>query len=131
MRVAGDQLGIVAMLVALLLDGAPLIINQAALQAVFVTALAPPVNGYVARWEDALVGGVVALVVAFALPSDPRPAMRDAAGAVVHPVADALRQSAKAARVGDVERAFDALEQAGRRSRRSTAGGTPSGPVRR
>ncbi len=111
----GWQIGavvLVAMLVALLLDGAPLIINQAALQAVFVTALPPPVNGYVARWEDALVGGVVALVVAFALPSDPRPAMRDAGGAVVHPIADALRQSATAARVGDVERAFDALEQA-------------------
>jgi uncharacterized membrane protein YgaE (UPF0421/DUF939 family) len=78
----GWQLGLVvlaAMLVALLLDGAPLIINQAGLQAVFVTALPPPASGYVARWVDALVGGATALVVAFALPSDPRPALRRAA----------------------------------------------------
>ncbi len=111
----GWQIGVVvliAMVVALVLDGAPLIINQAALQAVFVTALPAPAGGYVARWEDALVGGAVALAVAFALPSDPRPALREAAQEVVHPVAGALRQAAAAARIGDVERAADALEQA-------------------
>lgn len=111
----GWQIGAVvavAMVVALALDGAPLVINQAALQAVFVVALPPPPNGYVARWEDALVGGAVALAVAFALPSDPRPALRGAGSDVVHPVADALRQAVTASRVGDVERAFEALEQA-------------------
>lgn len=48
------QLGLVvliAMSVALLLDGGGLIVNQAALQAVFVVALPPPVGGYVGRWR--------------------------------------------------------------------------------
>ena len=58
------------------------------------------------------MGGATALVVAFLLPSDPRPALRAAAGDVVRPVADALRQAAAAARVADAEQAFEALERA-------------------
>lgn len=107
------QLGVVvvlAMAVALLFEGAPLVVNQAALQAVFVVTLPPPVDGYVGRWLDALVGGAVALAVAFALPSDPRRPLRRAADDVVGQVSQALRRSVAAARVADVERAADALE---------------------
>ena len=111
----GWQLGLVvltAMTAALLLDGGSLIVNQAALQAVFVTALPPPAGGYVGRWQDALAGGVMALLIAFLLPADPRPAMRADAAQVTHAVADALRGSAAAARDGDAEAAFQALERA-------------------
>ena len=107
------QLGVVvliAMAAALLLDGGVLITTQAALQAVFVTALPPPPGGYLGRWQDALLGGLVALGVAFALPPDPRTGLRREAADVVHTVARALRLSAAAARAGDGERAFTALE---------------------
>jgi len=111
----GWQLGIVvliAMTLALLVDGGGLIVNQAALQAVFVVALPPPSGGYITRWQDALVGGATALVVAFLLPADPRPGMRDNLALVVRVVAEALRRSAAAARRRDVEDAFAALEEA-------------------
>ncbi|HEY6797330.1 MAG TPA: FUSC family protein [Kineosporiaceae bacterium] len=109
------QLGVVvliAMTSALLLDGGVLIVNQAALQAVFVAALPPPTGGYVGRWLDAVVGGAVALTIAFVLPADPRPAMRVNLTRVVTSLADALRRSADAARRGDPEASFAALEDA-------------------
>jgi uncharacterized membrane protein YgaE (UPF0421/DUF939 family) len=109
------QLGLVvliAMAAVLLIDGGPLIVNQAALQAVFVIALPPPAGGYVGRWEDALVGGGVALAIAFAAPADALPPLRDAATSVATTIARALRQSAAAARAGDAEDAYQALETA-------------------
>lgn len=107
------QLGfvvLIAMWAVLLLNGGPLIVNQAALQAVFVVALPPPVGGYVGRWVDALVGGAVALTIAFVAPADPLPALRDAAAGVATTIARALRESAAAARDGDAEAAYQALE---------------------
>jgi uncharacterized membrane protein YgaE (UPF0421/DUF939 family) len=114
------QLGVtvlIAMTIALLLDGGALIVNQAALQAVFVVALPPPTGGYVGRWEDAALGGLVALVVAFVAPADPRPPLRHDVDDVVHALASALRAAAAAARKGDSEAAYQALEGA-----RSTQG---------
>jgi len=111
----GWQLGavvLIAMTLALLVDGGGLIVNQAALQAVFVIALPPPSGGYITRWQDALVGGVTALVVAFFLPADPRREMRDNVALVVRAVAEALRRSTAAARHRDPEAAFAALEEA-------------------
>jgi uncharacterized membrane protein YgaE (UPF0421/DUF939 family) len=109
------QLGftvLIAMTVALLLDGGAMIVNQAALQAVFVVALPPPTGGYVGRWEDAVVGGLVALTIAFAAPADPRPSLRRDVDDVVHTLARALRLGADAARGGDGEEAYEALEVA-------------------
>jgi uncharacterized membrane protein YgaE (UPF0421/DUF939 family) len=111
----GWQLGLVvliAMTIALMFDGGVLIVNQAALQAVFVTALPPPAGGYLGRWQDALLGSGVALAIAFLLPADPRRAMRRNVAEVAHTIADALRLSAAASRAGDPEAAFLALEQA-------------------
>lgn len=110
----GWQLALVvvaAMAVALLLDGAQLIVNQAALQAVFVVALPVPTGGYLSRWEDALIGGATALVIAFLLPADPLPALRRDADDVVRTVAATLRACVAAARAGDAERAGEALER--------------------
>jgi len=110
----GWQLGLVvlvSMALALLLDGGSLIVNQAALQAVFVAALPVPAGGYVGRWLDAVAGGATALAVAFLLPADPRGAMRAAVGDVVHAVTHALRTSADAARRGDPDAAATALDE--------------------
>jgi uncharacterized membrane protein YgaE (UPF0421/DUF939 family) len=101
-----------AMSLGLLLDGGSLIVNQAALQGVFVTVLPPPPGGYVTRWEDALLGGAVALVVAFALPADPRPALRRECEAVILTTRDALLGAAAAAREGDIDGAAQALDLA-------------------
>ena len=114
------QLGItvlIAMTIALMLDGGALIVNQAALQAVFVVALPPPAGGYVGRWEDAAAGGLVALVVACVAPADPRPLLRRDVDDVVRTIASALRAGAAAARQRDSEAAYQALEVA-----RSTQG---------
>src|SRR3954468_20624927 len=109
------QLGftvLIAMTAALLLDGGAMLVNQAALQAVFVVALPPPTGGYVGRWEDAALGGLVALVVAFTAPADPRPGLRRASAEVLTTVSHALREAAEAARTGDADGAYEALELA-------------------
>ena len=111
----GWQIGFVvvlAMTLALLLDGGSLIVNQAALQSVFVTVLPPPVGGVVTRWEDALLGGAIALVVAFLLPGDPRPAMRTEAAGVIDTARRALLRAVQAAQLNDVDGAVEALELA-------------------
>jgi uncharacterized membrane protein YgaE (UPF0421/DUF939 family) len=109
----GWQIGLVVVLgmgLGLLLDGGNLIVNQAALQAVFVTVLPPPAGGYITRWEDALLGGVVALGVAFALPGDPRPAMRQECDQVIATTRQALQRAVQAARENDIEGSVEALE---------------------
>ena len=111
----GLQLGLIVLLgmtIALLLDGGNLIVNQAALQAVFVMALPPPTGGYLGRWLDALLGGAVALIVAFSAPADPSPALRRAVAAVVTTLARALRTAVASARAGDPEGVYQALETA-------------------
>lgn len=111
----GWQIGLIvalAMAVALLFDGGDLIVNQAALQAVFVTVLPPPEGGYVSRWIDALLGGAVALAVAFSLPADPRRALRQESAAVISTMRDALRRTVRAARETDIDGAVEALELA-------------------
>jgi uncharacterized membrane protein YgaE (UPF0421/DUF939 family) len=100
------------MTVALLLDGGALIVNQAALQAVFVVALPPPSGGYLGRWLDALIGGATALAIAFLLPGDPRPALRRNVAELTRQVTDALRTATTAARAADPEGAMLALDRA-------------------
>ncbi len=59
------QLGLVvamAMTAGILLDGGTMLVNQAAIQSIFVVALLPGTGGAFTRWTDALVGGLVALV---------------------------------------------------------------------
>ncbi|MCW2778339.1 MAG: hypothetical protein JWN17_2064, partial [Frankiales bacterium] len=61
------QIGLVvtvALLLAVALDGGPLLVAQAGLQAVFVVALPRTPGSGFARWQDALVGGATALLVA-------------------------------------------------------------------
>ncbi len=111
----GLQLGLIVLLgmtIALLLDSGNLIVNQAALQAVFVMALPAPTGGYLGRWLDALLGGAVALLIAFSAPADPRPALRRAVAAVVTTLAGALRTAVASARAGDAEGVYQALEAA-------------------
>ncbi|MFN8073831.1 MAG: FUSC family protein [Kineosporiaceae bacterium] len=111
----GWQLGLVVALgmgIAQALDGGNVITNQAALQAVFVAVLPAPPGGFVTRWEDALVGGLVALAVAAIAPPDPRRAVARRAADLVATLADVVDVAARAVRDGDATTSEAALDLA-------------------
>jgi uncharacterized membrane protein YgaE (UPF0421/DUF939 family) len=102
-----------AVAVAVFADGGTLLVNQAGASAVLVATLLPPGEaGGVDRCVDALVGGMVGVLVVAVLPTDPvGPVRRDARrlldelAAVLSGVADALRDR-------DVDTAVAALRRA-------------------
>lgn len=109
------QIGLVvgvSLLLAVALDGGPLLVAQAGLQAVFVLALPRTPGGELARWQDALVGGATALLVAALLPADPWRRARRAADGVLLDLARVLSLDADAVRRGDPVLAADALAEA-------------------
>ncbi len=81
-----------AMTTAVVLDGGPLIATQAGSSAVLVATLLPP--GGSGGWDrclDALVGGVIGLLVVTLLPADPIPPVRKAVIAVLDELSSTLR----------------------------------------
>ena len=102
----------VALLLAVALDGGPLLVAQAGLQAVFVVALPRTPGSGLMRWEDALAGGATALLVAAVLPADPWRAARHAAQRSLGALAEAARLTAAALRSADPAQAADALGHA-------------------
>jgi uncharacterized membrane protein YgaE (UPF0421/DUF939 family) len=108
------QLGVVValgMVLAQALGGGGLITAQAGLQGIFLIALPQP-DGGLSRWQDALLGSAVALLVAVVLPGDPAGPVKGRAEGYVSDLADVLRQSAGAVRRHDVDGAEEALERA-------------------
>jgi len=111
----GWQIGVVVLLgmvLALVVDGGNVIVNQAALQGVLVTVLPAPPGGVITRWQDALLGGGLALAVAALLPADPRVAVRRGNRRLTAELVEALLLSARAARVADPQEAGRALDVA-------------------
>jgi uncharacterized membrane protein YgaE (UPF0421/DUF939 family) len=105
------QLGLVValgMVAAQALGGGNLITAQAGLQGIFLIAL-PQADGGLSRWQDALVGGGVALLVAAGLPGDPAGPVRSRAESFLADLEDIVRQAAAAIRDRDVEAAETAL----------------------
>ncbi len=100
----------VAVLLARLLDRGDLLAVQAGVQAVVIVVLpASATGGPFNRWLDALVGGVVALIVSVLSPQDPRRRVRSLAGeamreisAVLEPLAAGLER----ARLDDIDEAL-------------------------
>ncbi len=101
-----------AMSTALLLDQGVLFVNQAAIQAIFVSALLPTPGAGFTRWTDALIGGGVALVAAAVVPRAPLRRPREQAGVVVRKISALLRAAAESILDGDVERAMAVLRDA-------------------
>ncbi|ACY23226.1 membrane protein-like protein [Gordonia bronchialis DSM 43247] len=102
-----------AMAVAVFLDDGPLIPMQAGSSAALVATLLPPggIAGF-HRAIDALIGGVIGILVGALLPVNPASrARRDAAG-VLATVRDAARHLAVGLRTGDEKEVFAALEAA-------------------
>ena len=101
-----------AMSVALLLDGGQLLVTQAAVQSIIVTALVPGPGDAFVRWTDALIGGGVALVAATVVPAAPLRRPREQAAVVVGKIADLMRAAADVMTSGEVEPALDLLADA-------------------
>ncbi len=81
----------VAVLLARFIDRGDLLAVQAGVQAVVIVVLpATASGGALNRWLDAVVGGVVALVVAVLSPQDPRRRVRSLAGEGMREIAEVL-----------------------------------------
>jgi hypothetical protein len=102
-----------AMAVAVLVGGGPLLVGQAASSAVLVATLAPPGGGVdLSRSLDALVGGVIALAVNFLLPIDAVGRARRAARPLIAELAATLEDVAAGLEARDRVGAEAALERA-------------------
>lgn len=104
----------IAMTVAVLLGGGPLLTSQAAVSAVLVVTLQPPTSGLTfTRAADALIGCGVALVLNFVVaPIDPMGLVRREALPVLRELAGVLDDVAKALAAKDRDAAAAALERA-------------------
>ncbi len=110
------QIGVVvalAMAVAVVADGAPMVVNQAGSSAVLVATLLPPGDaaGY-ERVVDAMVGGGVALLIGALLPFNPAHRARRDAAAVLATLRDLSGELAASLRAGDVEAVESVLVRA-------------------
>lgn len=109
------QLGVVvalAMTVGILADGGALLVNQAAIQSIFVIALLPGTGESFTRWTDALVGGAVALVAATVVPAAALRRPREQASVVLRKEARLLRGVAEVLRGGDADLGAELLAEA-------------------
>jgi uncharacterized membrane protein YgaE (UPF0421/DUF939 family) len=109
------QIGVVvffALLLAVAINGGGLAVSQAAVQSVFVVALPRTPNSGFHRWQDALVGGAAALLVAALLPPDPWKDARRLRGRYLTELADVLRETGEAVRTGSSTGAAEALGRA-------------------
>jgi uncharacterized membrane protein YgaE (UPF0421/DUF939 family) len=103
---------VIAMSAAVLLDAGTLIVTQAGVQSVVVTTLLPNPHAGLSRWLDAVMGGAVAIVAATVVPRAPLRRPRREAANVVAVLADLLREAARSAEDGDLERAVATLQRA-------------------
>lgn len=101
-----------AMATAVLLDGGPIIVMQAAGSAALVATLLPPGNGAgPSRMIDAMIGGLVGVAVVVLMPTHPVHRARDQAAAILAVAAKSLRECADGLLEQDPERIKDALDQ--------------------
>jgi uncharacterized membrane protein YgaE (UPF0421/DUF939 family) len=106
---------ILAVAVAVFANGGTLLVNQAGASAVLVATLLPPGQaGGLARCVDALVGGLVGVLVVGVLPSDPVGPVRRDARRLLDELAGVLSGVAEALRDRDVDAAHAALGRARR-----------------
>lgn len=113
--VGATQVGAVvalAMLASIVLGGTSVTAGQAAASAVLVATLAPPSGGiYYSRFVDALIGGVVGLLVMAVIPFNPLARVRAQADVSLTVLSDALSAAAEALERRDPEQAEQALDE--------------------
>ena len=106
------QIGVVvsvALLIAIAVGARGLAVSQAGLQAVFVVALPRVPHGGLHRWQDALVGGAAALVVAGLLPADPWKQAKRLRCSYFADLASVMRETASGIRGGSSAATAEAL----------------------
>ena len=106
------QIGVVVgltLLLAVTLGATGLAVTQAGLQAVFVVALPRTPHSGLNRWQDCLVGGAAALLVATLLPHDPWREARRLRAAYVDELAAVLRDAAAGLRGSSAEQVAASL----------------------
>lgn len=101
-----------SMSAAFLLDGGQLLVTQAAVQSIVVASLVPDPGAAFTRWTDAVVGGLVALVAATAVPAAPLRRPREQAAVVMRKIAEMLRAAGEVMTDGEVDRAMALLADA-------------------
>jgi uncharacterized membrane protein YgaE (UPF0421/DUF939 family) len=102
---------VIAMSIAVVLSSGQLLVIQAGVQAVFIVALVADQSAALSRWLDALVGGVVALVIGAIAPTSPIRRPRAEAARTVRDVASTLRDVVAALRRRDRALAEAALRE--------------------
>jgi uncharacterized membrane protein YgaE (UPF0421/DUF939 family) len=100
---------VIAMAIGVVVSSGQLVVIQAGVQAVFIVAFVATAGEGLSRWLDALVGGVVALVIGALAPTAPIARPRVVAARTVRGVAATLRDVAAALADRDVHAATDAL----------------------
>ena len=104
-----------AVAAAVFADGGTLLVNQAGASAVLIATLLPPGQvGGLDRCVDALIGGVLGVLVAAVIPSDPVAPVRRTSRALLDELAAVLRGTADALRDRDADAALAALQRARR-----------------
>ena len=104
---------LLAMAVAVFADGATLLVAQAGSSAVLVATLLPPGGSAGGnRGFDALIGGVIGVLVVAVLPTDPVGPVRRHARALLDELSAVLSAAAQALRDREVEAAAVALRRA-------------------
>lgn len=96
------QIGVVvsvALLIAIGVGARGLAVSQAGLQAVFVVALPRVPHSGLHRWQDALVGGAAALLVAGLLPADPWKQSKRLRCSYLADLASVMRETSQGIRV--------------------------------
>lgn len=102
----------IAMSLATLLGAGQLMMTQAGVQSIIVTALAPNFGYGVNRWLDAMIGCALALAVATVAPSGPLRKPGLVAAKVVNEMAATLDAAAAALAAADEEAASAVLDRA-------------------
>ena len=102
----------IAMSVATLVGAGPLMTTQAGAQSIAVLVLAPSLGYGVERWLDAVIGCVLALLVATVAPSGPLRRPRVVASKVVAGMAETLEAAADALASSDENAANAVLDRA-------------------
>ena len=103
---------VLAMAIAIVVSSGQLLVIQAGVQSVFIVALVVSQSAAVSRWLDALVGGLVALVIGAIAPTSPVRRPRAEAARTVRDIASTLRDVVAALRRSDRALASAALDGA-------------------
>ncbi|QGN32255.1 FUSC family protein [Microlunatus sp. Gsoil 973] len=103
---------LIAMSIAVLLGAGTLMTTQAGVQAIIAITLFPDPAAGLNRWLDAVIGCVLALIVATVVPAGPIHRPGQLAASLLRDVAATLRDAAGALRSGDVQAADAVLDRA-------------------